>query len=176
MRTFTRSLLILLALGLLYQPLKAQPVDLNDTRTAEQKWVRAVTFSNFGFAGMIAVAKEAGMTVEEVGNWFGEWGAPTWGAPGETSLSEFVWGYHQNFNIYPGLEFELLSESETEIRGQMNTPYAGFFGENRQRPGVTLEEFRRVFILAYEVTADYLGFDMTHEVDGDRISFTVKTR
>ncbi len=176
MRRFTRFFLILLALCLHSQMLQAQLVDLDDTRTAEQKWARAVTFSNFGFAGMIAVGKEAGMTVEEVGKWFGEWGAPTWGAPGETPLNEFVWWYHRNFNIFPGLEFELLSESETEIRGRMNTPYAGFFGENRQRPGVTLEEFRRVFILAYEVTADYLGFDMTHEVDGDWIEFTVKAR
>lgn len=176
MRTFSRSLVILLALGSLSQPLRAQLVDLNDTRTAEQKWARAVTSSNFGFAAMIAVAKEAGMTVEEVGNWFGEWGAPSWGAPGETALSEFVWWYHRNFNIYSGLEFELLSESETEFRGRMNTPYAGFFGEDRQRPGVTLEEFRRVFIIAYEVIADYLGFDMSHEVEGDWIEFTVKAR
>ena len=87
-----------------------------------------------------------------------------------------MWWYHRNFNVYRGLEFELLSESESEIRGRMNTPYAGFFGDDRQRYGVTLEEFRTVFLIAYEVTADYLGFDMTHDVEGDWIEFKVTAR
>jgi hypothetical protein len=175
MRIFMKASLILLALGLMAQPLSAQ-VDLNDTRTPEQKWDRAVVFSNFGLSGMIALGKEADMTAEEIGRFFGEWGAPSWGAPGDTSLAEFVWWYHRNYNIYRGLEFELLSESESEIQGRMNTPYAGFFGDDRQAYGVTLDEFRTTFLLAYEVIADYLGFDMTHEVSGEWVNFTVKTR
>ena len=82
MRTFLRSLVILIALGSLSQPLSAQTVDLNDTRTAEQMWDRALTFSNFGFTGMIALAKEADMTAEEVGEFFWRVGHSVVGSSG----------------------------------------------------------------------------------------------
>ena len=42
--------------------------------------------------------------------------------------------------------------------------------------GVRVGEFVQIFTLFYEGIADYLGFDMTHEVQDDEISFTVKTR
>ncbi|MCJ7629558.1 MAG: hypothetical protein MUO50_14375 [Longimicrobiales bacterium] len=176
MRRFFRPLLILIALGLMSHPLRAQLVDLNDTRTAEEKWARSTVFVDFGWVMAIGHAKEMGQTVEEFARWGGKFGATTWGAPGETPMADFVQTMHRNYNIWSGLEFELLAESETEISGRMNTPYASFFGESGERLGVSLEEFRMVWLLMYEETADYLGFDMTHEVNGDWIEFTVKAR
>ena len=82
----------------------------------------------------------------------------------------------QNFNLYENLEFEVLSESEVEIRCRMNIPYASSFGETGESDGVTLQEYTRVWNLAGEMIADHLGFDMTHEVGGGCIEFTVKAR
>jgi hypothetical protein len=81
-----------------------------------------------------------------------------------------------NFNLWPGAQFEVLAESDTEITGRMNAPYAGFFGEDGEAWGVTLQEFQGVLFGANETIADYLGFDMNHEVSGEWVNFTVKTR
>ena len=63
--------------------------------------------------------------------------------------------------------------SYVKSTGQTAEDYGRFLGE---WAGVTLDEFRTVFFLIYEGVANYHGFDMTHEVDGDWVSFTVKTR
>ena len=176
MRRFFRPLLILIALGLMSQPLRAQLVDLNDTRTSEEKWTRSTLLIDFAWVGAISHAKEMGQTAEEYGKWAGKFGAPTWGTPGQRPMSDFVQSMHRNYNLWSSLEFEILQESETVISGRMNTPYASFFGESGERLGVSLDEFRTVWLVMYEETADYLGFDMTHEVNGDWIEFTVKAR
>ena len=176
MRRFLRPFLILIAIGLMSQPLKAQLVDLNDTRTAEEKWTRAAVFIDFGFVMAIGHAKEMGQTVEEFARWGGKLGATTWGTPGERPMADFVQVMHRNYNLWSALEFEILEESETEIKGRMNTPYAALFGESGELLGVSLDEFRMVFLVMYEETANYLGFNMKHEVSGEWIEFTVTAR
>jgi hypothetical protein len=157
------------------QPLTAQ-VDLTDTRTAEEKWTRSMNLMNWAWAGFAAHGKTVGQTPEEVGEWMGEWAGPSWGQPGARALASFVRGMFRNFNLWPGSEFEVLSESDSEITGRMNVPYAGFFGEDGEAYGVTLQEFQAVLFGANESIADYLGFDMTHEVSGEWVNFTVKAR
>ena len=176
MRRFLRPFLLLIAIGLMSQPLKAQIVDLNDTRTAEEKWARSTVMIDFAWVSAISHAKEMGQTAEEYGRWAGKFGAPTWGTPGQRPMSDFVQTMHRNYNLWSALEFEVLEESETEIKGRMNTPYAAFFGESGERLGVSLDEFRTVWLLMYEECASYLGFDMIHKVDGDWIEFTVTAR
>ncbi len=83
---------------------------------------------------------------------------------------------YRNYNLYDSLEFELLSESETEIRFRMNAPYAANFGDAGEWYGVSVREFPKVLFLTGEHVADHLGFDMDHEVGSDWIEFTVKTR
>lgn len=173
MRRLATPLMLFVALCVVSQPVTAQLVDLTDNRTVEQKWARSTVFSNFGFMGMIAHAKSIGQTPEELGHWLGEWGSLTWSPK---TLPSFVRQVFLNYNIYDGLEFEILSENENAIRARMNSPYASFFGEDGERYGVTLQEFQQLWCLAYEGFADYLGFDMTHEVEGEWIEFTVRTR
>jgi len=175
MRRLIAPLLLLAAVSWAVQPLAGQ-VDLTDNRTAEQKWARSAWMMTYAWTGMISHAKSVGQTPEEFGQWISEYIAPTWGAPGSRTLQSFVRGMFLNFNLWEGLEFELLTDTPTEVRGRMNTPYAGFFGESGVRNDATLEEYRQVLKTVNEVTADYLGFDMTHEVDGDWIVFTVKAR
>jgi len=175
MRTRIRPFLILVALGLMAQPLTAQ-VDLTDDRTADQMWARSVFMLTFAQTSMISYASEAGQTAEEFAKWWVEIVGPTWGEPGSRTLAAFVTSMFRNYRLWDGLEFEVLAESETEIRGRMNTPYASYFGETGERYGATLEDYRTLSLAIYEGTADYLGFDMTHEVDGDWIEFTVTTR
>lgn len=175
MRRLITPLLLLTASILITQPLAAQ-VDLTDTRTAEQKWARSTWMISYAWTGMISHAKSVGQTPEEFGHWISEYIAPTWGTPGSRTLQSFVRGVFLNYNLWDGLEFEILADSPTEVRGRMNTPYAGFFGEGGVRNDTTLDEFRAVQNIVYEECAAYLGFDMRHEIDGDWIVFTVKTR
>ena len=176
MRNATRAVFILFALALAYQPLRAQAVDLTDDRTAEEKWTRSVYLIDFAYVGFIAYAKSVGQTAEQLGEWMVGFGAPSWGAPGSRTMASFVRGMFRNYNLYGNLEFEILSESESEVRGRMNSPYTASFGETGEVEGVTLREFQQVMSIFYEGVADYLGFDMAHEVDGEWTTFTVKTR
>ena len=175
MRRMTIPFLLFAASILVVQPTTAQ-VDLTDTRTAEQKNARSTWMISYAWTGMISHAKSVGQTPEEFGHWIGRYIAPTWGAPGSETLQSFVRGMFLNYNLWDGLEFEILTDTPTEVRGRMNTPYAGFFGESGVRNDTTLEEFRTAQTIVYEDSADHLGFDMIHEVDGDWIAFTVRSR
>jgi hypothetical protein len=175
MRICIKASLILLAIALMAQPLTAQ-VELEDTRTVEQKWTRSMVLMTWAWAGFAAHGKTVGQAPGEVGEWLGTWVGPSWGQPGNRTLASFVSGVFRNFNLWPGAQFEVLTESDTEITGRMNAPYAGFFGEDGEAWGVTLQEFQGVLFGANETIADYLGFDMNHEVSGEWVNFTVKTR
>ncbi len=176
MRPKATLLLLFVALCVVTRPLSAQLVDLTDERTAEQKWTRSVYLTDFVWMSWIAYAKSLGQTPEDVGRFIGEIAGPSWGETGSRTIASFVRGMFRNFNLYDNLEFEVLSESEAEIRCRMNIPYASRFGETGESDGVTLQEYTRVWNLAGEMIADHLGFDMTHEVGGDWIEFTVKAR
>jgi len=176
MRIITRAGLVLFPLVLASQPLRAQTVDLTDNRTAEQKWTRSVFLLDFAYIGFIAYAKSVGQTPEQSADFMIDFAAPGWGTPGERTMASFVRGMFGNYHLYDTLEFEILSESESEIRGRMNRPYAARFGETGEAYGVTLQDFTQVMTHFYEGVAHYLGFDMTHEVNGEWVTFTVKTR
>jgi hypothetical protein len=176
MQVATRAVPILFALVLVSQPLQAQAVDLTDDRTAEEKWTRCVYLLDIMVVGLIAHGKSLGQTAEQTTEWVIGFAAPSWGTPGSRTMASFVRGMFRNYNLYNNLEFEILSESESEIRGRMNRPFAARFEETGEVEGVTLQEFQGYYTGFYEGTADYLGFDMTHEVDGEWVTFTVKTR
>jgi len=142
----TRLLLILAALVLISQPLRAQNVDLTDNRTVEQQLERTTFLFTYVWAGLISYAESVGQTPEQVAEWIGEYGGPTWGEPGSRTLSSFVTGMFRNYNLWPSLEFEVLQETETEIQGRMNIPYAGYFGETSERYGVTLGGFQTLLL------------------------------
>ncbi len=173
MRRKVTPLMLFVALCVVTQPVSAQLVDLTDNRTAEQKWQRSTYLSTFLTVTAIAYAKSLGQKPEHFALFLGELAGPSWASQTQAA---FVRGVYQNYRMYDGLEFEILEESETEIRARMNIPYASYFGESGATEGVTLQEFVQVFTIAYERIADHLGFDMTHEVNGDWIEFTVKTR
>lgn len=176
MRTTSRSVLILLTLALAHQPLRAQAVDLTDARTTEQKLNRTLYLIDFAYVAFIAHAKSMGQTTEQLSEWMVGFAAPSWGAPGSATPASFVRGMFRNYNLYSDLQFEILSESASEIRGRMNSPYAARFGDAGESNGVKFIDFQRMMSLFYEGVADHLGFDMTHEIDGEWVTFTVKTR
>jgi len=176
MRITTRLGLVLFALVLASQPLRAQGVDLTDNRTAEEKWTRSMVLLDFAWIGFAALGESVGRSPEEVGEWIGKWGGPSWGAPGSRTLQSFMRGMFLNYNMWEDLQFEILRETESQIQGRMNVPFASFFGETGERYGVTIQELQTVLYGAYESIADYLGFDMVHQVNGDWVEFTVTTK
>ena len=175
MRRAATPFFMLLAVLLVAHPLNAQ-IETTDTRTAEQKWTRSAVMLNFAWAGMVAHGKSVGQTPAEVGAWIGEFFGASWGEPGSRTISSFVQGMVRNYHIWPNMEIEILTESDSEVTGRMNVPYAPFFGEDGEAYGVTLQEFQAVLFGTNEGIAHYLGFDMTHEVDGDWIQFRVSAR
>ncbi|MGD2124015.1 MAG: hypothetical protein PVJ76_19855 [Gemmatimonadota bacterium] len=175
MRKLVAQGLVLVALFAVAIPVQAQ-TDLTDNRTAEEKWARSQFLTTYMMMAIIAHGESVGQSTEEFAQWMGEFAAPSWGEPGSRTLQSFVRGAFLNYNLYDGLEFELLTDTPTEVRARMNTPYAGLFSEDGEYYGVSLEDFKNVWMTAYSVTADHLGFDMTYSLDGDWIDFTVKTR
>jgi len=175
MRRLVAQCLVLLALVAVAVPVQAQ-TDLTDTRTAEEKWNRSQFLTTYMMMAIIAHAESVGQSPAEFGEWMGKFAAPSWGTPGSRTLESFVRGAFLNHNLWDALEFELVKDTPTEIQARMNTPYASLFGEEGEYYGVGLEDFKNVWMTAYSVTADHLGFDMTYSLDGDWITFTVKTR
>jgi hypothetical protein len=173
MRCTALKPLLFIALCVVTQPASAQLVDLTDERTAEQKWQRSTYLSTFMSVAAVAYAKSVGQTPEHFARFLGQLAGPSWSS--ETPAA-FVRGLYRNYRMYDGLEFEVLEESETEIRARMNIPYAQYFGESREMDGITLDEFIQVFSIGYEMIADHLGFDMSHKVQGEWIELTVRAR
>lgn len=173
MRRLVIPLVLLSVLCVVGQPLTAQ-VDLTDERTAEQKWSRMIYMANFMFTGYLAHGESLGQSPEEMGRFFGEFAARSWGGPGSMTLQAYVRQTFLNNSLWPDLEFEILTETEEEIRFKMNLPWVGYFGEDRMAYGVSMEAFNEAWFLANEGIADSLGFDMTHELQGDWVQFSVK--
>ena len=173
MRRATIGFMLLLGLCVVTQPLRAQLVDLTDNRTAEEKWMRSTYLSTFMSVTAIAYAKSLGQTPDHFARFLGRTAGPSWES--ETPAA-FVRGVFRNYRMYDGLEFEILEESDTEVRALMNLPYGRYFGESGEMQGVTLEEFVHVFSVGYEMIADHLGFDMTHEWEGAYIVLVVSSR
>jgi hypothetical protein len=174
-----RSILLVaasLGLGAMAAPLTAQLSNLSDTRTADQKWARSMYIGNFAWIGLIQHAKDMGLTAEEAGVWLGDFAAPSWGAPDPLSPASFVEGMLMNYSLWDGFQFEIMEEAANEVRGRMNMPYAGFFGDSGEAWGVTLDEFVQFWTHGYEGTASHLGLDIEHRVDGEWIEFTVRAR
>ena len=80
----------------------------------------------------------------------------------------------RNHTLWPELEFEVLSETEEEIRFRTNMPWARFFGEERTRYGVSLEDYTTVLGIMHEGIAESVGFRMSHQVKDDWIEYTLK--
>lgn len=175
MRRSALCLIVFLFLGLTAVPLHAQLADLEDTRTPEQKWARAMYIGDFAWISLVQLGNGWGMTAQEVGDWLGEFAAPSWGAPEPRSPQSFVRGMLMNYSLWDGFQFEILSETDTEVHGRMNIPYAGRFGESGEMEGVTLDEFIQFWTHAYEGTAERVGLDLEHRVNGEWIEFTVRT-
>jgi len=175
MRKLAAQCLVAVALVVMAVPAQAQ-TDLTDSRTVEQKFARIQFGAAFIFAGLVSQGEAMGHTPEQIGRSFGEFGARSWGGPGSETLSSFVRQTFLNHNVWPNAEFEILSESESEIRFRTNHPWATFFGESGVMYGVSLADFSEAWAVSNDVTANSLGFDMVHEMEGDWIAFTVKTR
>ena len=174
MRKLVAQCLVVLAVAAMAVPAQAQ-TDITDNRTAEEKWTRSQFLTTYMMMAIIAHGESVGQTPAEFGEWMGKFAAPSWGEPGSRTLQSFVRGAFLNHNLWPGLEFELLIDTPTEVRARMNAPYATLFEEGEYY-GVGLEDFKNVWMTAYSLTANHLGFDMTYSLDGDWIEFTVKTR
>ncbi len=176
MRRTVLLCLAFLALGFTALPLSAQLADLKDTRTPEEKWARSMFIGDFAWISLVAHGRSMGLTAKEVGQWLGDFAAPSWGAPDSRSPSSFVEGMLMNYSLWDGFQFEILAESDIQVRGRMNIPYAGRFGDAGEVWGVSLGEFIQLWTSAYQETAGQVGLEMEHRVDGDWIEFTVTAR
>ena len=84
-----------------------------------------ICMTNFMATGIVDLGQSVGKTPEEIGEWLGEYSARSWGGPGSITLTRFVRQTFLNHNLWRELEFEILSETEDEIRFRTNMPWTG---------------------------------------------------
>ncbi len=92
------------------------------------------------------------------------------------TLLAFVRQIFLNSDLWPDLEFEILTETEQGISFRMNSPQAEYLGENSEMLGMGLGDFNRAWYDHAGVIGDRGGCEMTREVEDSRVRFTVKTR
>jgi hypothetical protein len=168
-------LLVLAVATLVAQPSAAQTPQWPDY-TEEQRWNRMAQMGTLGVVAAMAYAKERGASLEESGRWWGDLFAPSWGQPGSYGPLEVMRGMRRNFLSWPGMEVEVLSQTETSVTARVNRPWIAYFGDTGTWYGVTLEEFERLNSMFMGRIANYHGLAFEERRDGERLVLTFSRR
>ena len=114
----------------------------------------------------IALGKDRGMSIEEIGKWMGETHAPGWGEPPREPSSLIV-SFYRNYMTYPLGEIEVLEVTDSSASARFNRPYMVVFGDDNVHYGVTLEEYEQVMMGFTDVIAEWTGVDVEQRLDGN---------
>jgi hypothetical protein len=82
----------------------------------------------------------------------------------------------RNFLSWPGMEVEVLSQTETSVTARVNRPWIAYFGDTGTWYGVTLEEFERLNSMFMGRIANYHGLAFEERRDGERLVLTFSRR
>lgn len=144
--------------------------------TDEQRWSRMGTLGTLGTVAAIAYAKSQGTPLDSFGRWWGDLFAPSWGAPGSYTPAGVMRGMRRNFLAWPGMEAEILSESDESVSARFTRPWVAYFGDDRTWYGVTLDEFERLNSMFMERIAEYHELAFEERRDGERWIVTFARR
>jgi len=143
--------------------------------TTEQLWGRCGFLQVATMVAGISHAKSMGKTAEEYGEFFAKTFSPGWGKPGSGS-TKIIRGVRRNYLSLKGTTVEVLKYSESLVTARVNRRWVGYFGENKTRYGVTLDEYETCFKVFNKRLAEYLGLEYKEEIKDDMlyITFTKK--
>jgi hypothetical protein len=142
--------------------------------TPEQKISRLSWFQTNSSVFCISFAKAHGLTAEDIGKhmvamWAGGWDVSK-GSP-----IRLIQGVFRNADLDPTFKMEILSASETEVKGKMTVNGKASFAEGMYY-GVSLAEHMRTGEVWMEGLAGYLGLVWKQNYDGEWINFTVSVK
>jgi len=145
--------------------------------TVEQNWARAVSLLNANIVAGFGYAKSRGTSADDYGRWLGKTFAPGWGQPNAGTAIRYARGIQNGFRAFPGTNVEVLNVTDTLATMRVSRAYVtSYFGATKQMYGVTLDEYDRVFAVAYEEIGRYLGLRYQQRIDGDWLTMTISGR
>jgi hypothetical protein len=171
-----RPAILVLAMAMLAAGQAAAQTPQWPVYTEEQRWTRMAQQGTLGVVAAMAYAKEKGATLEEFGRWWGDMFVPSWGQPGSYGPFEVMRGMRRNVMSWPGMEVEVLSQTETAVTARMNRPWTAYFGDSGTWYGITLEEFERLNSMFMQRVADYHGLAFEERRDGESWVLTFSRR
>ena len=170
-----RTLFAVLALlFLLPLNVQAQEIDLPEY-TTDQRWDRANRFGVNGIVTLIALGKDQGMTVSEIGEFTGAFYVQGW-AKGPREPSAALIAFYRNHMVSPTARIEVLEASENAVTARLNRPYLLIFGDDMSHYGVTVEEYDEVMRITQGMISDWIGLDLEQRIEGDWSYLTFRKR
>lgn len=171
----TRTILgAIIAVLLIADPLAAQQegqaLELPEL-TMEQRWERTAWTLDILLCAKIADWKAQGKTADDYGRHMAEVFGPGWQGVG--SPAQMMTAMYRNYMMYPGFEFELVSQSESAVTGRFSRAYNEHFGEDGELYGATIEEVERAMEVFHTLVAESLGFEYEQKTDGEWIVISI---
>lgn len=171
-----RSPLVVVLAVLSWSPLPAQqraPVPLAlPTFTDEARWQRSADFNINWMAPFVMLGKAKGMTIDEIGTWWGEFWTRSWS--GGLDARGAMYYLIRNHLNHPGGKVEIVSGEDSLVVARFNEPAIAVFGPDQMLWGITLAEYRRMVWIGNQVTADFVGVKLEQRYDGDWLVLTMR--
>lgn len=172
-----RILVAILGLAVLAGPVSAQGKETKielPQLTPEQKIGRLAWFQTNNAMLIISFAKAHGLTAEDVGKHMVDIFAGGWDASMGSPV-RVIQGMYRNQALDPNFKMEILSASDTEVKGKMTVNGIGNFSSGMYY-GVSLAEYMRCHEVWVTGLADHLGLVWKQEFDGTWLSFTLSVK
>lgn len=170
-------LAVILSLSFVAGPAWAQEqekkIDLPQL-TPDQKIGRLAWLQTTSSVFIISFAKAHGMTAEDVGKHMVDMWAGGWDT-NKGSPIRVIQAVYRNLALDPTFKMEILSASESEVKGKMTVNGKANFSSGMYY-GVSFAEYMRVNELWMEGLANYLGLIWKSEYDGEWSSFTLSVK
>ena len=123
---------------------------------------------------IISFAKAQGLTAEDVGLHMVQTFAGGWDySKGSPIL--VIQGMYRNLALDPNFKMDILSASDTEVKGKMTVTGIGNFSSGMYY-GVSLAEYMKCNEVWLTGLADHLGLVWKQDFDGTWISFTLSVK
>lgn len=142
--------------------------------TNDQRWGRMAFLNLSNLAAQVALGKSKGMTIDEIGQWLGDYYADTW--VGGLDARQFAVSVRLNNMSHPASSVELPTFTDSLVVMRVNTPVLANFGADRRFQQLTLDEYRTVFRHINQRIADHVGVDLQQRYDGDWLVLTMRSR
>lgn len=142
--------------------------------TNDQRWGRSSVLALGQLVSEIELGKARGMSVDEIGEWLGEYYARGW-APG-LDARQLATSMRWNMLSDPDAKVEMRTFTDSLVVMRTNTPARDNFGPDGRYGRITWQEYQTVFEHINRMIAEHVGVQLAQRHDGDWVEFTMRTR